>query len=274
MATRSEKTDSRMLDSLSGQTIRGGQTGRSAPFRGVTIAVIVAGCLFSPLLLTACSQQTETPSPQVRAGDVAATVTAEPAHPAGSLTPATPPPTATSPSLPAAVPTPEPPPSPTEAPSLSVEPAAPATEPVEAPGPTPTVTAGENAAFVSRVVDLINAARRQEGLEPLSPAASLTDAAQRQARAMAQADRLSHTAPDGSTVEGRVQAAGYGGWTALGEVVAAGATSPKEVVADWLASPEHRARLLDPVYRELGAGYYCLSSTTYGHWWAVDLGTR
>jgi uncharacterized protein YkwD len=124
------------------------------------------------------------------------------------------------------------------------------------------------------VVDLINAARRQEGLEPLSPATSLMDAAQRQARAMAQADRLSHTAPDGSTVEGRVQAAGYGGWTALGEVVAAGATSPEEVVADWLASPEHRARLLDPAYRELGAGYYCLSSTTYGHWWAVDLGTR
>jgi uncharacterized protein YkwD len=75
-------------------------------------------------------------------------------------------------------------------------------------------------------------------------------------------------------MEGRVQAAGYGGWTALGEVVAAGLASPETVVATWLADPEHRARLLDPAYRELGAGYYYLSDTTYGDWWVVDLGAR
>jgi uncharacterized protein YkwD len=139
---------------------------------------------------------------------------------------------------------------------------------------SPTVIASENAAFIDRVVKLINAARRQEGLEPLSPTTSLMEAAQRQARAMAEAGRLSHTAPDGSTVEGRVQAAGYSGWTAVGEVVAAGLASPEAVVAEWLASPEHRARLLGPAYRELGAGYFCLSDTTYGHWWVVDLAAR
>ena len=48
---------------------------------------------------------------------------------------------------------------------------------------------------------------------------------------MAEAGRLSHTDLDGSTMEGRVQAAGYGGWTALGEVVAAGLASPETVVA-------------------------------------------
>jgi uncharacterized protein YkwD len=151
----------------------------------------------------------------------------------------------------------------------------PATEPVEVPAPaSPTVIPSENAAFVDRVVELINAVRLQEGLEPLSPAASLMEAAQRQARAMAEADRLSHTDPDGSTVEGRVQAAGYGGWTALGEVLAAGFASPEAVVAQWLAHPEHRARLLDPTYKEVGVGYYYLSDTTYGYWWAVDLGAR
>jgi uncharacterized protein YkwD len=164
---------------------------------------------------------------------------------------------------------------PTEAPSSPEEAAMPATEPVEAPGlASPTVVASENAAFVDQVVELVNAARRQEGLEPLSPAASLTEAAQRQARAMAEAGLLSHTDPDGSTAAERVQAAGYAGWTALGEVIAAGPASPEAVVAEWLASPEHRARLLDPAYTELGAGYYYLSDTIYGHWWVVDLAAR
>jgi uncharacterized protein YkwD len=91
---------------------------------------------------------------------------------------------------------------------------------------------------------------------------------------MAEADRLSHTDPDGSTMEGRVQAAGYSGWTTLGEVVAAGYASPEEAVAGWLAEPAHRARLLDPAVTEIGAGYYYLSSSSFGDWWAVDLGAR
>jgi uncharacterized protein YkwD len=131
--------------------------------------------------------------------------------------------------------------------------------------------AGGNASFVDRVVQLINAARQQEGLAPLSPTATLVEAAQKQAKAVAEASRLSHTAPDGSTVEGRVQAAGYGGWTMLGEVCAAGDASPETVVADWLASSEHRARLLDPAFREIGAGYYYLSGSSFEHWWVVDL---
>jgi uncharacterized protein YkwD len=135
----------------------------------------------------------------------------------------------------------------------------------------PTVVAGENAPFANRVVELINAARRQEGLEPLSVTVSLTNAAQSRARTMAEAGVLSHTAPDGSTVAGRVQAAGYGGWTDLGEVIAAGPASPEEVVECWLASPDHRADLLNPTFRELGVGYYYLSSNTYQHWWVAEL---
>jgi len=179
------------------------------------------------------------------------------------------------PSLPAVAPTQEPPASPAEASSPPGEAAPPAPAPTEVSSlASPTVFASENAAFIDRVVELINAARRQEGLEPLSPAASLMEAAQRQARAMAESGRLSHTGPDGSIMAGRVEAAGYTGWTALGEVIGAGQTSPGAVVAEWLASPEHRAHLLDPAYRELGAGYYYLSDTVYGHWWVVDLGAR
>jgi uncharacterized protein YkwD len=238
--------------------------GRSALLRGIALALVAAACFSSLVLLTACSERSETPSSEVRGATIAATVTAEPAYPSGDPTPSTPsPPVPTPPSLPAVPPTQEPLASLAEAPSSPGEAALPARVPTQAFSlPSPTVFASENAAFIDRVVELVNAARQQEGLEPLSPAASLTEAAQRQA------------GPYGSTMGERAQAAGYTGWTALGEVVAAGLTSPEEAVAQWLASAEHRARLLDPAYRELGAGYYYLSDSVYGHWWVVDLGAR
>jgi uncharacterized protein YkwD len=227
------------------------------------------------LLLTACSESPNTPSSQVLATGVTATPTARSALSDGRLATAASSPTPEPSPPPAAAPTQEPLAPPSEAPSLPAEPAPSAPEPVEIPSPLPppppTVVAGENASFANRVVELINAARRQEGLEPLSVTVSLTNAAQSRARTMAEAGVLSHTAPDGSTVAGRVQAAGYGGWTDLGEVIAAGPASPEEVVECWLASPDHRADLLDPNFKELGVGYYYLSSNTYKHWWVADL---
>jgi uncharacterized protein YkwD len=169
---------------------------------------------------------------------------------------------------------PEPLPSGPVSPEVGAPQAAPTPAPPVAQAPTPvqpTVAAGENGAFASRVVDLINAARRQAGLEPLAPTPSLSGAAQREARALAEAGVVSHTAPDGTTMEGRVQAAGYGSWSALGEVIGAGFASPEDVVAQWLASPQHRAELLNPVFRQMGVGYYYLSGSDYGHWWVVDL---
>jgi len=250
--------------------------GRSALLRGIALALVAAACFSSLVLLSACSERSETPSSEVRGATIAATVTAEPAYPSGDPTASTPsPPVPTPPSLPAVPPTQEPLAPLAEAPSSPGE--AVLAAPVPTPAfslPSPTVFASENAAFIDRVVELVNAARQQEGLEPLSPAASLMEAAQRQARAMAGSGHLSHTGPDGSTMGERAQAAGYTGWSALGEVVAAGLTSPEAAVAQWLASPEHRARLLDPAYRELGAGYYYLSDTIYGDWWVVDLGAR
>lgn len=128
--------------------------------------------------------------------------------------------------------------------------------------------------MTDRVVQLINTARVEAGLEPLLTSPALTESAQRQARAIAEADRLTHTAPDGSPLESRVQAAGYSGGMALAEVLAAGPATPEGAVALWLASPEHRNYLLDPDLTEIGVGYYRLSSSTYENWWVADLGRR
>lgn len=250
--------------------------GRLALLRGIALALVAAACFSSLVLLSACSERAQAPSSEVRGATIVATATAEPAYPSANPTPTTAPsPVPTPPSLPAVPPTQEPLAPMAEAPSSPGEAALPAPEPTQAFSlPSPTVFASENAAFIDRVVELVNAARREEGLEPLSPAAGLMEAAQRQARAMAESDLLSHTGPGGSTMADRAQAAGYTGWSALGEVVTAGLASPEAAVAQWLGSPEHRARLLDPAYGEFGAGYYYLSASSPGHWWVVDLGAR
>lgn len=52
-----------------------------------------------------------------------------------------------------------------------------------------------------------------------------------------------------------------------GENIAAGQSSPQEVVEDWMNSPGHRANILDESYTALGVGYYYNSSGLYRSYW-------
>lgn len=290
-----------MPDSHSHESRRGGQTGWPVPRRGDIPRLVALACLSSLILLTACSERRETPSSEVLAASVAITPTAQAAHQTAGPTLDLPPPRApTPPLLPSVVPAQEPAALFPQAPSAPpAEPAVPISDPVEAQAPGPaeaaaleavvvaTAAAVEtpapappaagpigSAALVDRVMELINAARRNTGLEPLRPAAALREAAHYQARAIADARRLTHTPPGGSSLERRMQAAGYDGWIGLAEVLAAGPASPEAVVALWLSSPEHRGHLLDPALTEFGGGHYYLSGSIYGHWWVADLGAR
>jgi uncharacterized protein YkwD len=91
-------------------------------------------------------------------------------------------------------------------------------------------------------------------------------AAQNYACAMAEADRLSHTGPDGSTIADRVEAAGYGSWSVVEEALAAGPATSDAVVELWLTDPPHRAILLDPALTDFGVGFHYSSSSTFGYW--------
>ncbi len=125
-----------------------------------------------------------------------------------------------------------------------------------------------------QVVDLVNAARVQNGLQPLIVSPELTDAARAYARAMANGNFFGHVGPDGSTVDQRAEAAGYLGWTLLEENLAAGQTSATEAVAAWLASPSHRADLLSPKVRETGVGFAFNPQSTYRSYWVQEFGDR
>jgi uncharacterized protein YkwD len=134
--------------------------------------------------------------------------------------------------------------------------------------------AAGTAAERSRVVGLVNAERSRNGLAPLWENAALTNAAEGYAAYMASADFFSHTGPDGSTVASRAAAAGYVGWTWLGENIAAGQSTPEQVFQAWMNSPSHRTNMLSPSAREIGIGHGYGAGARYRHYWTMSLGDR
>jgi uncharacterized protein YkwD len=112
------------------------------------------------------------------------------------------------------------------------------------------------------VVCLVNRERRRHGLDRLASGQRLSEAAARYAGEMRTRDFFSHTSPEGETFVDRIRRAGYmegreqGPW-AVGETLAwaPGDTSqPASLVRALMDSPSHRDVILDPAYRELGAG--------------------
>ncbi len=111
------------------------------------------------------------------------------------------------------------------------------------------------------VLCLINQEREHHGEGALAPNAKLARAAQVHSRNMAEQDYFSHTAPDGSTPLQRMRASGYipnaQDEYMVGENIAWGTmwlATPQSIVSAWMASPGHRANILDGAYRETGVG--------------------
>lgn len=151
-----------------------------------------------------------------------------------------------------APPTPAPAPSPSPAPLTSAATATP--EPaLPPPPPAPVVQERLDASFAAQVLALVNAERASRGLALLATNGALTRAAERYALLLLNYDSLSHTA-GGTDLGSRVAAAGYAGWSIVGEVLwlGRGAFGPADVVAGWLASPAHREIILDGSFSEAG----------------------
>ncbi|MCA9968902.1 MAG: hypothetical protein KC425_01740, partial [Anaerolineales bacterium] len=135
---------------------------------------------------------------------------------------------------------------------------------VQAPAPT-VVVPGERAAdtavsagtFGEQVVELVNAARWDNGqLPPLKGETLLHAAAQGHSDNMAGRDFFAHCDLDTKTSPGeRMTAAGYSGWNYAGENIAAGYSTPVDVMNGWMNSSGHRANILSLNYREIGVGY-------------------
>ena len=105
------------------------------------------------------------------------------------------------------------------------------------------------------MLTLVNAERTSRGLAAFTSNGALTQAAESYAHTLLQFDSLTHTA-NGTDPLGRMRAAGYTGGPTVGEVLWRGVGSwpPERTVADWMASPGHRAIILSSAYREAGVG--------------------
>ena len=129
--------------------------------------------------------------------------------------------------------------------------------------PTATGTAGAATSYSTGVTSVrlngfeaalvadINNARRQHGLQPLTVIAGATDVARRWSWKLANSQVLSHN----PAIVSDIASAGSAAWTEIAENVGEGPSDkPEELFNAYMASPEHRANILDHGARFIGVG--------------------
>ena len=135
-------------------------------------------------------------------------------------------------------------------------------------------TAAPAADNVWDFVEATNQARLENGLAPLFVNDALMNSSGAHARDMATRNYFSHWTLEGWDAALRIYGWGYSRSAGIGENIAAGELSPWEVVRDWLASPGHRANLLNPAFRSLGVGHFYQPGSSYTNYWVGHYGTE
>lgn len=105
--------------------------------------------------------------------------------------------------------------------------------------------------FAAEVLRLTNEARAEAGAPALETDPVLTQMAQ--ARMEETGGKLSHTRPDGTTPDTIFREYDTQ-LTCTGEIIMSTSRSPQAIVNGFLASPSHRANLLDPNHKYAGIG--------------------
>lgn len=118
--------------------------------------------------------------------------------------------------------------------------------------------------YVSEVLELVNEERAKVGVEPLELNFSLISAAD--VRAEEACECFSHTRPDGSLFSTVLDDLGVS-YYCSGENIAAGSSSAKVTVQQWINSPGHYENIINPAFTQLGVGYYYDKDSTYQHYW-------
>lgn len=120
-----------------------------------------------------------------------------------------------------------------------------------------------------RMLDNVNALRARAGAPPLQLNAGLIAAAATHARDMAMQNRPWHFGSDGSSPIDRARQAGYRG-TVLGETISETYESELQTLAAWMARPDTRAVITDPLARDMGLAFFQENSGKI--WWVLVVG--
>ena len=113
----------------------------------------------------------------------------------------------------------------------------------------------------SEVIRLVNEARTQNGLKPLSANWELSRVARYKSQDMVDRRYFSHTSPTYGTPFQMIKSFGLTCRTA-GENIAYGQSTPQAVFNAWMNSSGHRANILNSSYTQIGVGY-----VPNGHYW-------
>lgn len=121
----------------------------------------------------------------------------------------------------------------------------------EFPGCSPAADGDE---WRDEVLRLVNVERERVGLSPVTHNQTLEDQATQYACEMIYYDFFAHENPvTGTRLDDRADEFGYD-FFMIGENLAAGQSSPAQVMADWMASEGHRQNILQGEFTELGVG--------------------
>lgn len=134
--------------------------------------------------------------------------------------------------------------------------------------------------FEREVLELVNE-RRAAGAtcggqafgaaEPLVMESALLCAARVHSLDMAERGFFGHDNPDGEDPFERMRRAGYR-FSAAGENIAAGQSTPQMVVDGWMQSAGHCRNIMDADYSELGVGYVQTDTAEFPHYWTQVFG--
>ena len=144
----------------------------------------------------------------------------------------------------------------------SIETMTPTTTPLAARnGMTPTTATSTTTTIASVVIvltsdeelmlNLVNQERNSQGLQQLTWCLALERSSQAHSDDMATRDYFEHASPEGGQVSDRAQEQGYD-YSYVGENIAVGQRSVKEVMVGWMNSKGHRENILNPNFTHFG----------------------
>ena len=127
------------------------------------------------------------------------------------------------------------------------------------------------------MLERVNKIREANNAQPLETCESLSQSSQKYARSMARLNFLSHVGKNGSTLTQRSQDSGYvmlktASQFAIGENIAGGQSTVREVVLGWKKSPSHFRNMINPKFTHVGFGRSSNKNSDLGIYWVQNFG--
>lgn len=114
-------------------------------------------------------------------------------------------------------------------------------------------TSGSEAAYIQRVIELVNEERAKAGLSPVTESSDVTAAADVRAQEITR--NFSHTRPNGTYYTTALDQIGVR-YMGSGENIAYGQQTPEAVMSGWMNSQGHRANILERNFTKIGVSCY------------------